>query len=244
MLKQEILYKYDRFKNRNHYIWNQEAKTLRALPIDLATLRYQEINPGLPLINDYPLFRSSWHPDGSMILFYDSPWVFLYDLDNDTVCEIDVLEPQTRLELNMDAGIQWSPDGRFMTVGFSNKYYTGLDEVLLGVFDTYTGQLVVHPVPYFDRFDWSPDSQTIAIFARVPHENARGSAIRGIYLLNVYNHNLQRILPQFIVTGSSGKSVLWSPEGDKLAVACRSLRGPNELTTVDQICISKVTVQK
>ncbi len=221
-------------------IWNQESKTLRGLPLDLAGWRY-----GGPIFYRLEPFNVQWHPGGEKLLFWDGAWVFLYDLTTSSGCEIDVRSFDRANRYVFTA--RWSPNGRYLlfkntgTPPFQNTHGP-YDRVL--VLDTYTGEAVQyalgHPVA---SFTWAPDSQTVAMRGGAELEIG-GFSANGFYLLNVRSGDHQRILPALETLSGMGNMLVWSPDGNTLAIQCMDSPRDESGGVFDRICISQVAMNR
>ncbi len=197
-------------------IWNQESKTLRALPVDLAAWRYENG----PIYMFQP-FNVNWHPGGDKILFWDGTWVFLYNLITNSGCEINMGDLSPRLPSVHEAA--WSPNGRYLLLKVAeDPPYTTLhgpfDRVM--ILDTYSGSAVQHSLgaPVWNLV-WSSDNQTVAMIGETVQEISIPEVglvkSQGVYLLNIHNGDSLHVLPDYFVGGSPG--LAWSPDGMRLA---------------------------
>jgi Tol biopolymer transport system component len=198
------------------YIWNQESKTLRGLPIDLDAWRYQKLNALYPLRP----FNVHWHPGGEQLLFEDGIWLFLYDLTTNSGCEIDMHTLSPTFPSVHEAS--WSPNGRYLLLKIAlDPPYTSIQGPggLVLVLDTYTGETTQHLLSKLVYgFSWAPDSQTVAMIGvteqeiRLPEVGMVDS--QGIYLLNVHDGEKRQVLPEYFAGGLPG--LVWSPDGARL----------------------------
>jgi len=222
------------------FIWNQETKALRALPVDLDSWRYDKGH-------SYPLqpFHINWHPSGERILFWDGTWAFLYDLRTDQGCEIN-MEALAGINDSI-LRASWSPNGRYLMAQLTQEpLFTSLtgSYALVWILDTYTGDTVqyeLETVVY--GFSWAPDNQTVIIEEEA--DRANDGASRSIfYLLNIRNGAHRPILTENTDLGTNGKKVLWSPDGKILAHQCKNPVATDVTSDVDGICIRDVTIHR
>ena len=222
-------------------IWNQESKTLRALPVDLATWRYKND----PLFCFLP-FNVNWHPGGDKLLFWDGTWVFLYDLTTNSGCEIDIGELSPRLPSLHEAA--WSPNGRYLLLKVAeNPLYQAIrgpfDRVV--VLDTYTGEAIQHSLGVPVRnLVWSPDNQTVAMIGETEQEISIAQVgkvnSQGIYLLNIHSGESLHILPEYFVGGYPG--LTWSLDGTRLALLGALLDGFGTANHQGGLLVTHVTL--
>jgi Tol biopolymer transport system component len=214
------------------YTWNQETKTVRSLPVDLANWRY-----GGPIFYRLQPFNVRWHPGGGKILFWDGTWVFLYDLTTHSGCEIDVRSFDRANHYVFTAS--WSPNGRYLLLkNAGSPPYTSThgphDRVL--VLDTYTGEAVQyalgHPVA---GFVWAPDSQTVALTGLTGKKIGRFD-MHGTYVLNILSGEYRQILPD-----RDTANVQWSPDGTRLVFQCHDFESA---TYLDRICTSQMSMNQ
>ncbi|MEZ4710239.1 MAG: hypothetical protein R3A44_23755 [Caldilineaceae bacterium] len=198
-------------------LWNQETKTLRALPVDLNNWRYSsgDIYFSRP-------FNINWQPSGDKILFWDGTWVFLYDLTTNRGCEIKVnafIASQNRFV----QAASWSPNGRYLLLKNAEyPLYSMLDgsHDLVLLLDTYTGEGVQYALGNtVYSFSWAPDNQTVAVVKKTERQiqMADGGVTyrTGMFLFNIHNGAQQQILPIYSATSEHG--LAWSPDGAWLA---------------------------
>ena len=225
------------------FIWNQERKTLRALPVDLANWRYKNglIYPERP-------FSVNWHPGGDKILFWDGTWVFLYDLTTNSGCEIDPRMLTKYFLYRYIHEASWSPNGRYLLLKNAEyPLYTstyGPHDLIL-ILDTYTGESIQYALGNsVYSFSWAPDNQTVAIVKRTDRhilmsDNSLDYQI-GIALFNIHTGMQQQVLPIYSTVTQQG--LVWSPDGTQLAflgslVDTNGNRGPGGVQ------ISQVLIQ-
>jgi len=197
-------------------IWNQEIRKMRSLSIDLVAWRYRK-GPNYPPRPFSPL----WHPDGDKILFQDGTWLFLYDLNTNSGCEIDMTLFVNQYKYVRE--VSWSPNGRYLAIKnaesppYTNTY--GPHDLAL-VLDTYTGDVVQHSLGNMVySLSWFADNQTIAMIGQTEQEikipdfgMVDGS---GVYLLNIHSGEYRQILTDYFVGGNPG--IIGSPNGARLA---------------------------
>jgi hypothetical protein len=222
-------------------IWNQETKTLHALPVDLATWRYQN-GPIYP----FQPFNVNWHPGGEQILFWDGTWVFLYDLRTDTGCEIDIdalIPPHSPFTFIQEAS--WSPNGRYLLL--KNAEYPpytmthGPHDLVL-ILDTYTGEAVQYALgSLVVNLSWAPDSQTVVMTKKTGEDmDSYGRFnLYGLFLFNVRSGETGQILPE--QEGGGPKKFFWSPDGTRLAFLGMLPHGDESGNNVGGVLVSQVT---
>lgn len=224
-------------------IWNQESKTLRALPLDLADWRYDRY-----IFYRLQPFNVQWRPGGEKLLFWDGAWVFLYDLTTHSGCEIDV-SALARLYKHVHEA-RWSPNGRYLLLRNAELppyQSTHGPHGLVLVLDTYTGEAVQyalgHPVW---NFSWASDSQTVAMLGETEQKiSIPGVGVvnsQGIYLLNVRSGEVQHVLPAYFAGGTPG--LAWSPDGARLAFLGSLLDGLGSAGHSGGLLISQVTLNQ
>lgn len=183
-------------------IWNQESKTLRALPIDLVNWRYNK--PGIL----YPLlpFNVYWHPAGDKVLFSDGTWVFLYDLKTDSGCELDMRSITGDNDSILRAS--WSPNGRYLLAQLTqDPPYTSIHGpyALVMILDTYTGNSIQYDLgTVVYSFSWPPDNQTVII----EEESDRKIDIFPLsifYLFDIHSGEHTPILTEGTTLGATGR---------------------------------------
>lgn len=222
-------------------IWNQESKTLRALPVDLAAWRYEN-GPIYP----FQPFNVNWHPAGDKILFWGGTWVFLYDLITNRGCEIDMGGLSPRLSSVHEAA--WSPNGRYLLLKVAeDPPYTTLhgpfDRVM--ILDTHSGIAVHHSLgTSVWNLVWSSDNQTIAMIGETEQEISIPEVglvkSQGVYLLNIHNGDSLHVLLDYFVGGSPG--LVWSPDGTRLAFLGALLEGFGTANHRGGLFMSRVTL--
>ncbi len=198
------------------FLWNQVTKMLRALPVDLATWRYQ--TSGTP----YPFqpFNVVWQPNNKKLLFWDGTWTFLYDLTTDSGCEIRIgTFIATPFTFVQEAA--WSPNGRYLLL--KNAEYppytmtSGPHDLVL-ILDTYTGEGVQYALGNLVvNLSWAPDNQTIAMTKKTGEETDSYGRFNlyDLFLFNGRSGETRQILPE--QEGGDPKRPLWSPDGTLLA---------------------------
>ncbi|MCB9136835.1 MAG: PD40 domain-containing protein [Caldilineaceae bacterium] len=218
-------------------IWNQEMQELRALPIDLANWRHSESN--------YPYrlrpFNVNWQPDGNNIFFWDGSWAFLYNLETETSCEIDMRSYTSINDSIIRA--KWSPNGRYLIAQLTqDPPYTSFNGPygLIWVLDIYTGESSQYNVgTTVTNFTWAADSQTIA-FSGSTGEKSGNFDQHGVYLLNIHNGEMQRILS---VVNLSVSNPHWTTDGTGLAFYCHDYS--NGFNYDDyRVCTSQVSLSQ
>ena len=210
------------------FIWNQETKEMRALPIDLNNWRYQNgpIYPVRP-------FNVNWKPDGNKLLFWDGTWTFLYDLATNRGCEI-----ATGLYARE---VSWSPNGRYLLIQIGEHLSSHHPpHNLVQILDTYTGERMHHSLDVpVSNFSWAPDNQTVAITG-LTGEEIENFGVGGYYLFNVHSGDFQRILNEQRTLIGRGSMVDWSSNGNLLALQCMDTVRDLSGGTFDRICTSLV----
>ena len=190
------------------FIWNQETKTLRALPVDLNNWRYKDGSI-------YPLrsFNVNWRPTSTEILFWDGTWAFLYSLTNNSGCELkmDSLSPGYPA---IDEA-KWSPNGRYLLVNAAQTAAPAVQRpVRTLLLDLYTGDITHYGESSLgDNFSWGPDNQTISMTGYTGTISG-GVNLPGIYLLNVHSGTYEQILPRLDL---AFVNPIWSSDGKRLA---------------------------
>lgn len=225
-------------------IWNQETKTLRALPADLATWRYQN-----GLIYPFQPFNVNWHPGGEQILFWDGTWVFLYDLTTNTGCEIDIgalIPSHSPFTFIQEAS--WSPNGRYLLL--KNAEYPpytmhhGPHDLVL-ILDIYTGEAVQHSFGFpVWNFSWSPDGQTLAMMGKTGEGSDHFGRfnIYSLHLFNVRSGEVRQILPGH--EGGGLTKIVWSPDATHLAFLGILPQGEELGDNVGGVLVSRVTMSR
>jgi hypothetical protein len=220
------------------FIWNQEYKTLRSLPVDLAAWRYEKENFFYP----FQPFNVNWHPSGNRVLFWDGVWVFLYDLTTNSGCEIDMYTLSPLYPSIREAS--WSPNGRYLLMKIAlDPPYTSIRGPygLLLILDSYTGETVQHSLDRpVSNFSWSSDNQTIAMKGLTGQRIGKFPSF-GFYLLNVHSGEYRRILPEHETLGAMGEWLEWSPDGRSLVLQCMDAARGELGGIFDRICISHVS---
>ncbi len=163
------------------------------------------------------------------------PLMFLYDLSNETVCEIRL--GKTSNAINAPLQVKWSPDGRY--IAFENAPRNYVDKwgaVSIGMIDLQTNTYYfVQPSPnnYVADFDWSPDSRYIATLGE------RSDNEMGLFVIEAESGASQEFLSnELLGQGATIRNHAWSPDGTKIAIEC-----PATIETVHDSRICTIDVQ-
>ena len=222
------------------FLWNQVTKMLRALPVDLATWRYQN-----SLVYPFQSFNVNWQPGGDKILFWDGTWTFLYDLATNSGCEINMNNLSPTFPAIRD--VSWAPDSRYLLFKLAlEPFYTSIrgPHGLLLILDTYTGDTVQFSLANsVTNFTWAPDSQTVAMFGDTEERIGQFPAF-GFYLLNVRSGEYSRILPQQHTLGAVAERIQWAQDGETLAIQCMDMMRDLSDGIFDRICFVHVSINQ
>jgi Tol biopolymer transport system component len=210
-------------------IWDTESKLAQPLPLSLKDWQYPKYSSDASLLTN--ISQASWSPDGSKIIFYTNPWLFMFDTNTGQICEIDLGEAtwgEGRTLPRWAFDVQWSPNGRYLsllTTAIEPGRLFPFSELMLLDVTTSSLQLIQFPwdnlsgKQYATDVTWSPDSAYLAAIAKLSFEN--GQAERGLFIVNPIASTAQRI-PSIVSVGGGalGQQIAWSGDGSQIAVNC------------------------
>ena len=166
------------------------------------------------------LLEAALSPDGRILAVTSS--LGLYLLDADTMQEINHLS----LEEQDITAVNWSPDGRQITLGSDQGMVISLDpgsgQTLEQV--TFTGRI--------NQLVWAPHSPVVAVVVQTPANE--GASRKAVYLWDLDTQQTQPLLTREDVSVEEEYSlsqIAWSPDGNKIAAG--SLSGSVYIQALD-----------
>jgi len=211
------------------------SRAEQAMSLNVAQWQYPKYPKPVQSMLTPPAFRIAWHPDGSRLVFYAQPWIFLFDMRSGQVCEIDLgrSEPENMPIWALEA--KWSPNGRYLALITTGSFpgqasgtgapilYTELTIVDIEMETLQTLQ----PAPdinggqhYVTDMSWAPDSRYLAVLG-VVRMTETGSEKAGMFIIDVTRGEFQQVLSEHDFGGGLwGWQLAWAPSGSQLAVNC------------------------
>jgi WD40 repeat protein len=161
-------------------VWDGANRSTEALQVNLDQWKYPKYPKDVQSILAPSAFQVTWRPNGSQLVFYTLPWTFLFDIETNQVCEIDLgpFRDETVKAMPIWAfEAKWSPDGRYLALittdtvpGQASGTGAAILATELTIVDMKTGMLrnlqptsdVTPGQHYVTDIAWSPDNQYIA----------------------------------------------------------------------------------
>jgi WD40 repeat protein len=161
-------------------VWDGANRSTEALQVNLDQWKYPKYPKDVQSILAPSAFQVAWRPNGSQLVFYTLPWTFLFDIETNQVCEIDLgpFRDETVKAMPIWAfEAKWSPDGRYLALittdtvpGQASGTGAAILATELTIVDMKTGMLrnlqptsdVTPGQHYVTDIAWSPDNQYIA----------------------------------------------------------------------------------
>lgn len=200
---------------------NLTTAVTQASPIDPAQWRSTtHPNPEERNYNFSSLFFSTaWHPTENKVLIYQHPVTFLYDIDQDEVCEIDFGKRGDGAWLS-PTHAHWSPNGRYIAFRLSTHRIRGAQAI--GIFDLETQTLrLLQPSPEQEPWGvaWMPNGEYVSVLGTSePIDDIRDWG--GLFLIEAETGEIQQVAEAYNVGLSWPPAHVWSPNGQQLAIAC------------------------
>ena len=211
------------------------SRVEQAMSLNVAQWQYPKYPKPVQSMLTPSAFQITWHPDGSRLVLYAQPWIFLFDMRSGQVCEIDLgrSEPENMPIWALEA--KWSPNGRYLaliTTGSFPGQASGTGAPILytelTIVDIETGTLqTLQPAPdinggqhYVTDMSWAPDSRYLAVLG-VVHMTETGSEKAGMFIVDVTRGEFQQVLSEHDFGGGLWSwQLAWAPSGSQLAVNC------------------------
>jgi Tol biopolymer transport system component len=207
-------------------ILEPESGLIQSLPLNLKEWEYPRGTLSASGVSTTLMFQTAWSPDGTKVIFYTNPWIFMYDNLTGQICEIDLGGADyPRWAFN----VQWSPDGRYLslltTTSGPGTLYAASDLILLDL--TNGQQQIIRFAPelspsqhYVTDVAWKNDGSYLMALAvlRLPES---GGSEEGLFLIDPSTGAFQQInMSISLGGGTSGWQLDWSDDGSQIAVNC------------------------
>jgi WD40 repeat protein len=219
-------------------VWDGANRSTEALQVNLDQWKYPKYPKDVQSMLAPSAFQVAWRLDGSQLVFYTLPWTFLFDIQTNQVCEIDLgpFRDETVKAMPIWAlEAKWSPDGRYLALITTDSFpgqASGTGAAILAteltIVDMKTGQLrnlqptsdVTPAQHYVTDIAWSPDSQYVATLGIVGIDEM-GSEKAGVFIIEASTGKLQPGPSDYELGGGLwGWQLAWSVDGSQLVVAC------------------------
>lgn len=242
LLGQKLIY-FSPSMGARPQIWDDAIEHTQITPINLESFVYSKF-PQSPVstLAFTKNVQIAPHPQGRWSAFYGSALLFLADSKTGQVCEIDLGTDNTLPRWAYD--LQWSADGRYLTMLVSSGYPGNLiPHNNIVVLDTLTGKS--HSMDINTTFvyqtDWLPNSRILSGLINI--ETLNGRPYMGLVLMDATEKNIQRILPEQVFGGGAANLLAWSTNAGQIAIKCPLWATTKPLIVEDRICIVDVTQQ-
>jgi hypothetical protein len=219
-------------------VWDGANRSTEDLHVNLDQWKYPKYPEDVQSTFAPSTFQVAWRPDGSQLVFYTLPWTFLFDIETNQVCEIDLgpFRDETVKAMPIWAlEAKWSPDGRYLALittdtvpGQASGTGAAILATELTIVDMKTGMLRnLQPTSdispgqhYVTDLAWSPDSHNVAILGIVGLDEM-GSEEAGVFILEAGTGKLQQGPSDYDLGGGLwGWQLAWSVDDSQLIVAC------------------------
>lgn len=183
-------------------------------------------------------------PKGTQVALYADPYLFLADIHNRTICEVDLGKVQGLPRFPYDA--RWSQNGRYLAMLTTTHdpgtlfYFSNVT-----VLDTLTGeqkQLSIDIATLMVGIAWDPDNRHLLVQTGI--DTPKWHTVDKLFLADVITGDLRPMLPNFDFGGGSdpGLQLAWSQDGQKIATKC-SIWSDDFDYFEDRICLINVELK-
>jgi Tol biopolymer transport system component len=206
--------------------WDPKSGLTQQLSLNLMELEYPKANLSASSANSTLKFQSTWSPDGSKVVFYTNPWIYLFDIYTGQICEIELGGAEYP---RWAYTVQWSPDGRYLslltTTDLPGMPYTASDMILV---DLSTGKQQIIPFApelspgqhYVTDLTWKNDGTYLIALAVLRLPDGGGSE-EGLFLIDPSTGIVQQVNSSMSLGGgTSGWQLAWSNDSANIAVNC------------------------
>ena len=219
-------------------VWGGANRSTESLQVNLDQWKYPKYPKDVQSILTPSAFQVAWRPNGSQLVFYTLPWTFLFDIETNQVCEIDLgpFRDETVKAMPIWAlEAKWSPDGRYLALittdtvlGQASGTGAAILATELTIVDMKTGMLrnlqptsdITPGQHYVTDIAWSPDSQYIATLGIVGIDEM-GSEEEGVFIIEASTGHSQPEPSDYDLGGGLwGWQLAWSVNGSQLIVTC------------------------
>jgi WD40 repeat protein len=166
--------------------------------------------------------RLAWNDALNIVAIYKPTYLSLVNIGNGTACAVDLgLLDEEKL---WHYYATWSPDGRFLvmlTMTGVSSIHSIIDFRILDVSNG-TISLIsqinnLDYTCYVTDVSWAPDGKTLAALIKINNKDV------GLYLVDATTGKLLRILKEnTFYSGYIGRSMTWSPGGNRIAFICEN----------------------
>jgi len=206
------------------------------IPADLATLLYDkypwEVSDGYRPKE----FSGAHSPDGRLLALYADPYLYLYDIAAQSICEVRIGKDAFRYPLQ----VQWSPDGQTLAMLTTDTPSGSLVEspkvILLNVATGEQKQLQIEGDPV--GISWGTDNRHLLVMSRL--DSKQWPPIDKLFLVDTWSGATRLLFPGQIWGGGSRfdvSDVAWSPNGQEIAMKCPNLDEKEGILVEDRICL-------
>ncbi|PKO20358.1 MAG: hypothetical protein CVU38_20545 [Chloroflexi bacterium HGW-Chloroflexi-1] len=211
---------------------------VQSIPVSQAELLY----PKYPIDTGYKQYlMAARRPGGAQIAFYSDPYLYLYDVAQSRVCEVDlgVFGPE---ELPVfPYAVKWSPNGRFLAM-LTTARFPGdlLSFAKLVILDATSGALIESesPLAYLSMdVAWGPDNQSLMMLGY--DQIVDGRPIQKLRLVEAFSGKVRPALSERVFGGGAreGRQMAWSGNGHDIAVKCPIWAKDKPQVVQDQLCL-------
>jgi Tol biopolymer transport system component len=214
----------------------------QTLPFTLPWLSPQDL-PALGQREGPIPYQATWHPGGNQIAFYNDTGFYLADLVRMQTCEIDLGSNTGGKRWAVDA--QWSSDGRYLaaltTVG--DPVVRFVDLTLL---DAQTGEYrylnLEHQ--FLSAMAWAPNSNHLVVLTEANREDTNRINEYDLFLVDATSDASRRMLADHKFTFSGVYGIVWSPAGQRIALACPAIEPAHRTIAEGRLCIISVEIKQ
>jgi hypothetical protein len=181
-------------------------------------------------------------PNGAQIAFFGDPYLFLFDVAQARVCEVDLGTSGEQLPL-FPYDVRWSSNGHFLAMQATARYPgEAIRFARVVILDTANGELIrlELPLKYPTDIAWGPDSQHLMVLG---YDLGDGRPSYQLQLVHVPSGQVRRALPESTFGGGGEWQVTWAANGRNIAIKCGIRAKDKPLIVQDRLCLIPVSMK-
>ncbi len=225
------------FDENTIHIWNPHTNSI-FLKFDMSKYKYLPLKN--PINTASRFFQASWQPGGANIALFGDGYLFLLNMDSQSLCESPVSQFYKSVRYFKSA--KWSPDGRYLSIistDLGSQVATTDNELV--VWDITEGSVAKVDIKssFVYGIDWSGDSKKMAVLGR-EEITSYGRPLMSLFLISIDSGYVKHVQSRYPLGGGASDDwqLAWSADDRNLVIKCPLWQEKSAKIIKDRLCIT------